>query len=56
MVFKNSPNISHPEKVSCQSATNATGRVGKPHRLDFNGKQKRVQTESAVKKDAFRSN
>lgn len=28
----------------------------KNHKLGLNGKQKRVQMESAVKKDAFRSN
>jgi len=39
-----------------QSATNATGRVGKTHRLDLSGKQKRLRMASAVKKDAFSSN
>lgn len=54
-VFKNSPNISLPESLTLR-ATNATGRVGKTHRLDLNGKQKRVQMERAGKKDGFTSN
>lgn len=43
-------------KSHFQSVTSATGRVGKTLRLDLNGKQKRVQMGSAVKKDAFKSN